>query len=136
MMTSVGVGIIIGTALSFGLGIVFDVGLVGTLIVTTANLAIICALFLLVFRLGTSDSIKLHWLIPGAIIAGSGLLIVQHFGGYIMAHQLPKLRDTYGSFALALGMMFWIYLQVQIVLFALEITAVRARKDWPKKLFD
>ena len=86
-------------------------------------------------EIGTSDTIKTRSLLVGAVVAGTGLLLVQHFGGYIMAHQLPKLTGTYGSFALALGMMFWIYLQAQIILYALEITAVRAQHDWPKKLF-
>jgi uncharacterized BrkB/YihY/UPF0761 family membrane protein len=104
--------------------------------VTLLNLVFTFGLFLAVFRLGTSGRIATHWLIPGAIIAGTGVLVVQHFGSYIMGHQLPKLTDEYGaSFALTLGIMFWIYLQSQVILFALEITAVRAQKDWPKGLF-
>ncbi len=135
MVVSVGTGIIVGTLISFALGSILDFGIVGTVLITSVNLAIIFGLFLIVFRLGTSNRIKFHWLIPGALIAGTGQLVVQHFGGRIMEHQLPKLSDSYGSFALTLGIIFWIYLQAQIILIALEITAVRAQKDWPKKLF-
>lgn len=136
MMAAVGFGIIIGAVLSYILGSVLDLGIVGTLLVTALNLAITFGLFLVVFRLGTSGVVALHSLVLGAAIASTGLLIVQHFGGYIMSQQLPKLDSSYGSFALALGMMFWIYIQAQIIMFALEVTAVRTQKDWPKKLFD
>jgi YihY family inner membrane protein len=136
MMMAVGVGIVIGTIFSYVIGRMLDIGLYGSILLTLTNVVIICSLFLVVFRLGTTDRVRLHWLIPGAVIAGLGVMLVQHFGVYIMGHQLPKLRGTYGSFALALGMLFWIYLQAQIIMYALEITAVRTQKDWPKKLFD
>ena len=37
--------------------------------------------------------------------------------------------------ALALAMLFWIYLQAQVLMYALEISVVKAQKDWPKRLF-
>lgn len=135
MMFAVGIGIILGTVISYGLGSVLHFGIVGGFALILLNLGLTFGLFLVVFRLGTSNRITLHWLTLGALIAGTGLLIVQHFGGAIMAHELPKLKGTYGSFAIALGMIFWIYLQAQVILYALEITAVRTLKDWPKKLF-
>ena len=135
MVVAAGTVIIAGTLISYALGGILDFGIIGTVLIAVVNLAIISGLFFVVFRLGTSNRIKSHWLIPGALIAGFGQQIVQHFGVRIMSHQLPKLSDSYGTFALALGMMFWIYLQAQIILYALEITAVRAQKDWPKKLF-
>jgi uncharacterized BrkB/YihY/UPF0761 family membrane protein len=52
-----------------------------------------------------------------------------------MHHELPKLQGSYGSFALALGMLFWLYLQAQVILYALVTTVVLAERDWPKKLF-
>lgn len=135
MMSAVGAGIIIGTVVSYSLGSILDIGFVGSALLTILNLVITYGLFLAVFRLGTASRIRLRSLVLGAIIAGTGVLIVQHFGGYIMSYQLPKLSGTYGSFALALGMIFWIYLQAQVILYALTITAVRSQRDWPKKLF-
>lgn len=135
MMAAVGLGIIIGAVLSYTLGTIFDFGIIGTILVTALNLALTFGLFLLVFRLGTSKIVSLHSLVLGAAIASIGLLVVQHFGGYIMSEQLPRLNSSYGSFALALGMMFWIYIQAQIIMYALEVTAVRTQNDWPKKLF-
>lgn len=135
MMAAVGIGMVVGAGLSYVLGSVLDVGFIGALLVTGLNLAVTFGLFLAVFRLGTSSAISLNKLVLGAIVASFGTLLVQHFGGYIMARQLPHLTDSYGTFAIPLGMMFWIYLQAQIILYAIEITIVRAENDWPKKFF-
>ena len=135
MMAAVGIGIIVGTALSYGLGSVLNIGVLGTILVTVLNLLIAFGLFLIVFRLGTSSKVPLSQLVIGAAIACIGTLLVQRLGGFIMSEQLPKLEGSYGSFAVTLGMLFWIYLQAQIILYAIVVTVVRFEKDWPKKLF-
>ncbi len=136
MVLAVGVGIIVGTTLSYVLRSILNLGPLTTIMFTGLNILITFGLFLAVFRLGTSNTISLNNLIIGAAIASIGTIIVQHFGGLIMAQQLPKLDSSYGSFALALGMMFWMYLQAQVILYAIEITTVRTQCDWPKKLLD
>lgn len=135
MMASVGLGMILGTAISVGLGSILHIGIIGTIFINLLNLLVTFGLLLAVFRLGTSSRISLKRLVLGAIIATIGMVIVQRLGGYIMQHQLPKLQGSYGSFALALGMLFWIYLQAQVLLYALVTTIVRVERDWPKKLF-
>jgi membrane protein len=135
MMMSVGLGIIIGTVVSYSLNSVVHLGFIGALFVTVINAIITYGLFLTVFRMGTSDRISLRKLGVGAAIATIGTILVQRFGGYIMSHELTKLEGSYGSFAFALGVMFWLYLQIQIILYAIVITVVRTEHDWPKKLF-
>lgn len=135
MMLAVGVGMIVGTAISYGLSSTLDLGIFGSVLINIVNLLVTFGLFLIVFRLGTSGSVVIGKLIIGAVIASLGTIIVQRLGGIIMSEQLPKLEGSYGSFALALGMLFWIYLQAQVILYALVITIVRMEKDWPKKLF-
>lgn len=136
MIFTVGIGVTIGTALSYFLTNIIHLGIVGNVLVTIINVVVSVGLLLVVFRLGTASRIKTSHLVLGAVIAGCGLLIVQRLGGIIMAHELPRLRGTYGTFALTLGMLFWIFLQAQIIMYALVATAVKAQKDWPKKLFD
>lgn len=135
MMAAVGLGIIIGTVISYGLSSVAHVGWLGALFVTLINAAITFGLFLSVFRLGTSQRISLRKLSVGAVIATVGTILIQRFGNYIMQHQLHQLEGSYGSFAFALGMLFWIYVQAQVILYAIVITVVRIEHDWPKKLF-
>jgi len=135
MMVAVGLGIIIGTVISYALGNVNHLGIIGQSFVTLVNAAITFGLFLTVFRLGTSQRVSLRKLTVGAAIATVGTIIVQRFGSYIMQHQLHQLEGSYGSFAFALAALFWIYLQAQIILYAIVITVVRTERDWPKKIF-
>jgi membrane protein len=135
MMLAVGIGMIAGSALSFGLNSLIHIGVVGAILINALNLVFTFGLILAVFRLGTSSTIRTKRLVLGAFIAAIGLLAVQRIGGYIMSEQLPKLQGSYGSFAVTLGMLFWIYLQAQILLYAIVTTVVQTEKDWPKKLF-
>jgi uncharacterized BrkB/YihY/UPF0761 family membrane protein len=61
---------------------------------------------------------------------------LQEVGGYLLTHELKNLDNLYGTFALVLGLLFWIYLQAQIVLYALEIETVRLFKLWPRSLVE
>ncbi|MDB5181366.1 MAG: ribonuclease [Candidatus Saccharibacteria bacterium] len=135
MMIAVGLGMILGSVLSFVLTSVIHLGIIGVIFINLVNVAVTFGLILLVFRLGTSNKISLKKLILGAGIATIGLIIVQILGGYIMSEHLPKLEGSYGSFAITLGLLFWIYLQAQVLLYAIVTTVVRTEKDWPKKLF-
>lgn len=135
MMLAVGLGMIIGSAISFGLSSLIHLGIPGIVFINAVNLLITFGLILAVFRLGTSTSIGTKNLVLGAMIAAVGLIIVQRIGGFVMSEQLPKLEGSYGTFAVTLGMLFWIYLQAQILLYAIVATVVRTKKAWPRKLF-
>ncbi len=134
MIFVIGIGLVIGTGLSYILSQLPHIGVAGTVFITLVNLVVMIGLFLVVFRLGTTSHVSTKRLTLGAMIAGTGMLTVQHFGVIIMSHEIPKLQSTYGAFALTLGMLFWIYLQAQVMMYALVITAVRTQHDWPKKL--
>lgn len=134
MMLAVGLGMSIGAAVSFTLSGVLDFGWVGTLAITIINIALTFGLFLSVFRLGTSEKISTRKLMLGALVATIGTLIVQRLGGIIMSREIQRLQGSYGSFSLALAMLFWIYLQAQVILYSLVLTIVRSERDYPKKL--
>jgi membrane protein len=69
-----------------------------------------------------------------AITAAIGLVAVQALGGYLLKRELKNLDALYSYFALALGLLFWIYLQVQVLFYSLEIAAVSSQKLWPRSL--
>jgi YihY family inner membrane protein len=70
----------------------------------------------------------------GAAVAAVGLVMLQLAGGIILAHQLKNLDALYSYFAIALGLMFWIYLQSQILYYAMEIAYVSSHKLWPRSI--
>lgn len=88
----------------------------------------------LIIKVGTSTKQPLHRIWVSAITAVVSLGILQSVGGYIMAHELQRLDSLYGAFALVLGLIFWLYIQTQVLLFALEIDSVRYFKLWPRTL--
>ena len=91
-------------------------------------------LFLLAFRILTTEDVAWADVFPGALIAGLAWTALQAVGGYIVSHQLQGASDTYGTFAMVIGLLAWIYLGAQIALFAAEVNVVRKRQLWPRAI--
>jgi len=106
------------------------VGIAGIAISVVLNLA----LFLLAFRILTTEDVTWGDVFPGAVIAALAWTALQALGGYIVNHQLQGASDTYGTFAMVIGLLAWIYLGAQITLFAAEVNVVRKRRLWPRAI--
>jgi YihY family inner membrane protein len=89
---------------------------------------------ILVIKLGTSTHQPLKRIWVGAMVALVSLGALQVLGSYIMAHQLRRLDALYGTFALVLGLIFWLYVQAQLLMMSFELDAVRYFKLWPRSL--
>ena len=91
-------------------------------------------LFLLAFRILKTEDVAWGDVFPGALIAALAWTALQAVGGYIVSHQLQGASDTYGTFAMVIGLLAWIYLGAQITLFAAEVNVVRKRQLWPRAI--
>ena len=91
-------------------------------------------LFWLAFRLGTASEITWRQLWLGAAISAVIWQVLQSFGTNFVSHQLAHASPLYGTFALVLGLIAWLYLQAQLTLYAIEINVVRAYRLWPRSL--
>lgn len=91
-------------------------------------------LFLLAFRILTTEDVTWGDVLPGAAVAAVAWTVLQAVGGYIVSHQLEGASDTYGAFATVIGLLAWIYLGAQMTLFAAEINVVRKRRLWPRAI--
>ena len=69
-----------------------------------------------------------------AIASGIGIVGVQALGGYLVTNQLKTLSPLYGTFAIVLGLLFWIYLQALIMIYAVELSTVVSKNMWPRSL--
>jgi YihY family inner membrane protein len=98
------------------------------------NLAIWSGLFVLLLNISLPRHIPFKETRAAALTAAIGLVILQILGGYLLARELKRLDALYSYFALSLGLLFWIYLQVQVLFYSLEIVAVRSHKLWPRGL--
>jgi len=90
------------------------------------------ALFMSAFSLLTAVDVSWREYLPGVIVAAILWQLLQHLGGYYIDHSLKHTQALYGFFALVLGLLAWLYLGAQLVIFAAEINVVRARRLWPR----
>ncbi len=98
------------------------------------SLALNFALFLLAFRILTAAPIDWDDLWIGAALGAVAWTLLQALGGYYVSHQLRSASEVYGTFAVVIGLLAWIYLGAQITLLGAEINVVRARHLWPRSL--
>jgi YihY family inner membrane protein len=98
------------------------------------SVALNLILFLLAFRILTTEDVTWGDVFPGALVAALAWTALQALGGYIVSHQLRGASDTYGTFAIVIGLLAWIYLGAQITLFAAEVNVVRKRRLWPRAI--
>ncbi|HET9174236.1 MAG TPA: YihY/virulence factor BrkB family protein [Candidatus Saccharimonadales bacterium] len=98
------------------------------------NLAIMFCLFIFFIKMGLPVPIRVAQIWIGAAVAAVGFVLVQALGGYILTHQMRNLSSLYSSFAVVLGLLFWIYLQSQVFFYAMEVTTVHDERLWPRSL--
>jgi membrane protein len=91
-------------------------------------------LFLVGFRVLTVRDVSLRQLLPGAVLAALAWALLQWLGGWYVARQLSRASATYGTFALVIGLLSWLYLASTVTLLAAELNVVRARRLWPRSL--
>jgi YihY family inner membrane protein len=99
-----------------------------------ASAAVNTLLFLVGFRVLTVRNVPLRSLLPGALLAAVAWALLQWLGGWYVDRQLSRASATYGTFALVIGLLSWLYLAATITLYAAELNVVRARRLWPRSL--
>ena len=91
-------------------------------------------LFLLAFRVLTSQNLTWGDVAPGAAVGAVAWTALQALGGYYVSHQLRGASEVYGTFAVVIGLLAWIFIGAQVTLLAAEFNVVRKRRLWPRSL--
>jgi YihY family inner membrane protein len=131
-LVGLGGGLLLITVLS---GVTAAAGTaVARLLGVGVSLAVDTLLFLLAFRVLTVRDVAVRELLPGAVLASLGWLVLQQLGGWYVDSQLKRASDTYGTFALVIGLLSWLYLAATVTLYAAEVNVVRSRRLWPRSL--
>ncbi len=128
-----GAGLILSTALaSFGTFGRHNIalGLVGELLAVLVNIG----QFFLAFRVLTPRAVATRDLVPGAVVGGIAWTGVLALGGYLIGHDLRNDTAVYGTFAMVLGLVAWVYLGAEIAVYSAELNAVLARRLWPRSM--
>jgi uncharacterized BrkB/YihY/UPF0761 family membrane protein len=99
-----------------------------SIVVTAVSTALLVAvnvgLYWLAFRVLTPKEVASSDLWPA----------LQALGGWLVARQLRHTGELYGTFGVVLGLLFFLYLAAQIVVYAAEVNVVRARHLFPRSL--
>ena len=88
------------------------------------NIGVLAAMY----RFLTSATPTWHEVWPGAIIAGIVFSFLQHFGTRIVEQIQNGASDTYGQFAIVLGLVTWLGLIAIATLMAAELNAALVRR--------
>ena len=100
--------------------------------VVIATLGVNLFLYVLAFRVLTERDVSLGDVLPGAVVGAVLWTILQALGGYYVNHQIRGASQTYGTFAVVIGLLSWLYLAAQLSVFAAEINVVRLERLWPR----
>jgi hypothetical protein len=72
-------------------------------------------------------------LIPGAVSGGIAWTLLQILGTYLVHHYV-RSGSAYGVFGTVLGLVAYIYLAIEITVYAAEVNVVLARRLWPRSI--
>lgn len=130
-----GIGFIVAAALS-GYAASLDKLFLFRVVSVVISAGILFSVFWLLYKWGLANSthVSRHAFAISSASAAIGMEILQVVGGYLVTHQLHHLKQLYGTFAATLGLLFWIYLQARVVLYAAEAGVVSNKKLWPRGL--
>jgi YihY family inner membrane protein len=70
----------------------------------------------------------------GSAVATVLLMILQALGTYLITHELKHFNNLYSTFAVVLGLLYWLFLQTQIIVYAIELDSVRVLGLWPRAI--
>jgi membrane protein len=96
--------------------------------------AVDAAVLLAVFWLFTARPLRVRDLLPGVALAALGVVALQSIAGWYFEFAVERADDTYGTFALVIGLLSWFLLLAQLLLLAGEVNVVLRRRLWPRAL--
>jgi membrane protein len=135
VLAVLGLGVLASTFLS-GVGTVGgQLGVVWKVLAVLLSTLLDFGLFWVAFR--TLSTRRQSWRVVrgGAAAAAVGYELLQLGGGVYVAHVLRGAGNAYGTFALVIGLLSWVYLATHVTLLAAEGNVVAARRLWPRSLF-
>lgn len=106
-----------------------DLPELGQFLVITGTAVVNILVAAAMFRFLTSKDTTWQMVWPGAIVSGIGFTLIIHFGTAIVRRIVDNASDTYGQFALVLGLVTWLGLLSIVALMAAELNAALVRRN-------
>jgi YihY family inner membrane protein len=132
-LVTLGVGLVV-TAGATSLGVFTNQGVGWTILLDIVAAIANGLMFLLVFRVLTPKGVPSSNLVWGAAAGGAAWTVMEALGNFLVGHYLHNDRSVYGVFATVLGLVAWVYILVEITVYAAEINVVLTRRLWPRAI--
>ena len=110
------------------------IGVAGNIVSLALALALSAGVFLMAFKVLPNRRLPWRTLLPGALAAAVGFVALQLIGGFYVSRVVKGASESYGVFAVVIGLLSWMHLLAQVVLFCAEINVVRDQQLWPRSL--
>lgn len=104
------------------------------ILVNVLGVVLLTVVLTAMFRIATSRSVAIKDMIVGSVFGAVIIQLLLTFGSIILKNQLRGLDSLYGTFAIVLGLLFWIYLLARVIVYSIEIDTVRTLKLWPRSI--
>jgi YihY family inner membrane protein len=108
-------------------------GIVGRVLLAAATVLVVTVLFAAVFRWLTSADVTWRAVLPGSLLAGIGWVLLGAVGGIYITRVVQGASDTYGVFAVVIGLLSWLLLLAQLVVYSAELNVVLSQGCWPRR---
>lgn len=118
-----------GAAASLGFG-----GLPARTVSIAVGTALGFGFFLLLFRVAASGQVPTRQMMLGAAVCSLAWQLLLTAAGIIVSHQLRHAQAIAGLFGVVIGLLAWLALQATVIVYAIEIDVVRARRLWPRSI--
>ncbi len=134
MLVVVGLGLVVATAAPQVVTQVPDIGPLVRVVGLVVTAGINAVVFLIAFQVLIYGHLPWRALLPGAVAAGIGYTALQLLGQVYVERTITGAQDTYGTFAVVIGLLSYLYLLAQLIIFCAEISNVSSRRLWPRGL--
>jgi membrane protein len=91
-------------------------------------------LFAAAFRILTTADVSWKDVAPGAVLAAIAWTVLLLIGQWFVQSRIQGASNAYGTFAVVLGLLSWLYLASQITLFSAEVNVVLKKRLWPRSI--
>jgi membrane protein len=109
-------------------------GMGGQVLASVLSVVLNLVLFTVAFRILTVAAVSVRDVLPGAIVAALAWQALQGLGTYYVGHKLKGSSEIYGTFAVVLGLIAWIYVESVVLVLCAEFNVVVRHRVWPRAL--
>jgi membrane protein len=129
LMAIIGASVLVITIVGAILSLIHFLPGVDRALTTVVTISLNTGVILLAFAVVTPGGPRWRAQLPGAIVGGLGWTMLQAVGALFFDYVVRGASDVYGVFAVVIGLLTWINIQVRFFLFAAELNSVLATRS-------